>query len=97
MISTKTEPEPPVAERAPKPKVEQIGPRVKVGPDGQLIIDEQSLVVETSESQRARKQLSEMETVSGADFIVGSSGLFRNKRGTRRGTDWTEKGVCIIV
>jgi hypothetical protein len=49
-------------------------------------------VVETSESQRAKKQLSEMETVSGADFVVGSSGLFRNKRKSRRGHDWSDRG-----
>ncbi|ODM91361.1 Transcription factor TFIIIB component B'' [Orchesella cincta] len=56
------------------------GPRVKVGPDGQLIIDEQSLVVETSESQRARKQIEDMEVVSGADYAVGSSGSIENKQ-----------------
>ncbi|ODM92480.1 Transcription factor TFIIIB component B'' [Orchesella cincta] len=67
------------------------GPRVKVGPDGQLIIDEQSLVVETSESQRARKQIEDMEVVSGADYAVGSSGFYRYKRSYRRGHDWTEK------
>ncbi|ODM94185.1 Transcription factor TFIIIB component B'' [Orchesella cincta] len=67
------------------------GPRVKVGPDGQLIIDEQSLVIETSESQRARKQIEDMEVVSGADYAVGSSGFYRYKRSYRRGHDWTEK------
>ncbi|CAL8133709.1 unnamed protein product [Orchesella dallaii] len=67
------------------------GPRVKVGPDGQLIIDEQSLVVETCESQRARKQIEDMEVVSGADYAVGSSGFYRYKRSYRRGHDWTEK------
>lgn len=67
------------------------GPRVKVGPDGQLIIDEKSLVVETSESQRARKQIEDMEVVSGAEYAVGSSGFYRYKKSYRRGNDWTPK------
>lgn len=50
-------------------------------------------LVETSESQRAKKHLSEMETVSGADYAVGSSGLFRNKKHGRRGGDWTPRGM----
>lgn len=67
------------------------GPRVKVGPDGQLILDEKSLVVETSESQRARQQIEDMEVVSGAEYAVGSSGFYRYKKNYRRGQDWTER------
>lgn len=58
-------------------------PRVKVGPDGQLIIDEQSLVIESSTVKRAKEILS-------TDVIVEDenchSGGFYKKR--KRGKDW---------
>ncbi len=53
-------------------------------------------MVETSESQRAKKTLEGMETVSGANYAVGSSGYYRHKRLPKRGYDWTIKGESNI-
>ncbi|XP_011339470.1 transcription factor TFIIIB component B'' homolog isoform X2 [Ooceraea biroi] len=58
-------------------------PQVKVGPDGQLIIDEQSLVIESSNTKRAKEIMS-------TDVIIEDenchSGGFYKKR--QRGKDW---------
>jgi len=58
-------------------------PQVKVGPDGQLIIDEQSLVIESSNTKRAKEILSTDVIIE--DENCHGRGFYKKRQ---RGKDW---------
>ncbi|XP_072767672.1 uncharacterized protein Bdp1 isoform X2 [Anoplolepis gracilipes] len=58
-------------------------PQVKVGPDGQLIIDEQSLVIEQKDAKRVREILSNDIIIE--DGICNNGGFYKKHK---RSKDW---------
>jgi transcription factor TFIIIB component B'' len=59
-------------------------PQVKVGPDGQLIIDEQSLVIESSNTRRNTKEILSSDVII-EDENCHSRGFYKKRQ---RGKDW---------
>jgi len=64
-------------------------PQVKVGPNGEIIIDESSTMVETTASKRARTDLADSTlVVENAGNKLTNYGTYSKKR---KYSDWTEK------
>lgn len=59
-------------------------PQIKIGPSGEIILDEQSLVVENKETKKHRKELQKSKLVDG-DFDTGY-GVYKRMK---RSKDWT--------
>jgi len=70
-------------------------PRVKIGANGEIILDEKSLVIETTESKRGRKAL-----MSSAPIL--EEGMFRSATSGKKRTkaqDWSPIGklLCPVL
>ncbi|XP_012268075.2 transcription factor TFIIIB component B'' homolog [Athalia rosae] len=61
-------------------------PQVKVGPDGQLIIDEQSLVIEQTGTKKGREALAKTEVV--VDEGRSGNGFYKRPRKTKDWPKW---------
>lgn len=61
-------------------------PQVKVGPDGQLIIDEQSLVIEQTGAKKGREALANSEVVVDEGRI--GNGFYKRPRKTKEWPKW---------
>ncbi|XP_077287130.1 transcription factor TFIIIB component B'' homolog Bdp1 [Arctopsyche grandis] len=61
-------------------------PQVKLGPNGEIVIDEQSLVIETTDTVKSRTEISKLSVVYENGYGSGS-GLYRR---TSRTHDWTD-------
>jgi len=84
---TETEPVPP--ERAAVAMEESLPvPRVKVGPNGEIILDETSLHLETSEQKKAKEVLQKSPVVFETNKTSTNYGTWSKKR---RHNDWSEK------
>lgn len=59
-------------------------PQIKIGPSGEIILDEQSLVVENKETKKHRKELQKSKLVDG-DFDTGY-GVYKRMK---RSKDWS--------
>lgn len=55
-------------------------PQLKLGPDGEMVLDEKSLVIETSERKRARKTLARAEVVFHDEHSANNGFYNRHKR-----------------
>lgn len=60
-------------------------PQVKVGPDGQLILDEQSLVIEQTAVKRSREMLSHEIIVEDNDY---GSGFYKKRQKSKEWPKW---------
>ncbi|XP_043264544.1 transcription factor TFIIIB component B'' homolog isoform X1 [Colletes gigas] len=60
-------------------------PQVKVGPDGQLIIDEQSLVIEQTNAKKGKEVLSKDAVV---DDDNNGSGFYKKRQKSKEWTKW---------
>lgn len=74
-------PEPP---SAPAPPPVQLTPQIKLGPNGEMILDEASLVVENEREKAMRDSLAKAEIVY-MDEFSGNSGYYSRYKRTR---DW---------
>ncbi|XP_050312350.1 transcription factor TFIIIB component B'' homolog isoform X2 [Anthonomus grandis grandis] len=61
-------------------------PQIKIGPSGEIILDEQSLVVENKKLAKQKEQMAKSNVVDG-DFDTGY-GVFKK---VKRSTPWSEK------
>ncbi len=64
-------------------------PQVKVGPNGEMIIDEESTVIETTAAKRAKEELLRSPLVFEASSARGSNYGTWGKR--RKNVDWSER------
>nr|CAD7458793.1 unnamed protein product [Timema tahoe] len=63
-------------------------PQVKVGPDGQLILDEMSLVIETTGAKKSREELENSSIV--VDLGIGSTSYSAySKKTYKKGKEWS--------
>lgn len=61
-------------------------PRVKVGPNGELVLDEQSLVIETTQSKKSRKEIANLTVV----IDSGSNTTYHTySKKKKRRSDWS--------
>nr|CAD7579237.1 unnamed protein product [Timema californicum] len=66
-------------------------PQVKVGPDGQLILDEMSLVIETTGAKKSREELENSSIV--VDLGIGSTSYSAySKKTYKKGKEWSAHG-----
>lgn len=63
-------------------------PQIKIGPSGEIILDEKSLVVERKDIKRQREQLAKSQIVNG-DFDTGYGVYKKHKRSKYWTTDET--------
>ncbi|KRT84632.1 hypothetical protein AMK59_2095, partial [Oryctes borbonicus] len=61
-------------------------PQIKVGPNGEIVVDEKSLIIENSETKRSREALQMSEVVDGDDDT--SYGIYKK---TKRTKEWTKE------
>lgn len=61
-------------------------PQVKVGPDGQLIIDEQSLVIEQTDARREEEILTSNVTIEDDNFHSG--GFYKRHKRSKEWPKW---------
>ncbi|KAJ8943991.1 hypothetical protein NQ314_009574 [Rhamnusium bicolor] len=59
-------------------------PQIKIGPSGEIILDEKSLVIESKEVKKQREELQKTQLVNG-DFDTGY-GIYKRQK---RSKDWT--------
>lgn len=81
---SKTPPPPPVELDPPKSQI-PIVPQLKLGPNGEMILDEKSLVIESLAEKEAKKMRENSEVVFD-DGNNGKYGYFKRQKRTR---DWT--------
>ncbi|XP_022913818.2 transcription factor TFIIIB component B'' homolog isoform X1 [Onthophagus taurus] len=60
-----------------------LAPQIKVGPNGEIVIDEKSLVIENAETKKSRKALEKAEVIDG-DFDT-AYGVYKR---AKRAKDW---------
>lgn len=60
-------------------------PQVKVGPDGQLIIDEQSLVIEQTNAKKGREALAKEAII---DDDSNGSGFYKKRQKSKEWPKW---------
>uniref|UniRef100_V5GSX4 Transcription factor TFIIIB n=1 Tax=Anoplophora glabripennis TaxID=217634 RepID=V5GSX4_ANOGL len=60
-------------------------PQIKIGPTGEIILDEKSLVIESKEVQKQREELQKTKLVDG-DFDTGY-GIYKRQKRTK---EWTQ-------
>lgn len=75
---------PPVPEPPSAPPTLQMTPQIKLGPNGEMILDEASLVVENEREKALRDSLAKAEVVY-MDEFSGNSGYYSRYKRTR---DW---------
>ena len=64
-------------------------PQVKVGPNGEIIVDEESTIIETSASKKAKEDLLKAPLVfESANQVSSNYGSWGKKR---KNVDWTDK------
>ncbi|XP_069681897.1 nucleolar protein dao-5 [Periplaneta americana] len=63
-------------------------PQVKVGPDGQIILDEKSLVIETTGAKKNREDLANSAVI--VDYGTGSTSYGTYSKKTRKSKDWSQ-------
>lgn len=65
-------------------------PQVKVGPDGQIILDEKSLVIETTGVKKGREDLANSAVI--VDYGIGSTGYgMYSKKINKKSRDWSKE------
>lgn len=77
-------------ERSPEPSLQPqitapLVPQLKLGPNGEMILDEKSLVVENAAEKEARKAIERSEIIYD-DGSSGTYGIFKRQKRTK---DWT--------
>lgn len=60
-------------------------PQLKVGPDGEIILDEKSLVVENKQTKKGREEIEKSKVIDGDTFDTGY-GIYKR---AKRSKDWT--------
>ncbi|XP_974424.2 transcription factor TFIIIB component B'' homolog [Tribolium castaneum] len=65
---------------------EMPAPQIKIGPQGELVVDEQSLVIENKSLKKNREELEKSELVNG-DFETGY-GVYKR---AKRSKDWSKR------
>ncbi|XP_076055415.1 uncharacterized protein LOC143033805 [Oratosquilla oratoria] len=68
---------------------DEFAPRVKIGPDGKIILDEKSLTIKTTAAKNRDKILSSTKVVEENVDNTSKYGLWTKKR--KRSTEWTMK------
>merc|ERR1712223_1499836 len=63
-------------------------PQVKIGPDGELIIDEASTVIDTTAAKKAKEDLLETPLIFESSNMATNYGSWGKKR---KNVDWTER------
>uniref|UniRef100_U5EM50 Putative neuroproteinsis n=1 Tax=Corethrella appendiculata TaxID=1370023 RepID=U5EM50_9DIPT len=82
-----TPPAPPTNEETQQQKKENSKlptPQIKLGPNGEMILDEQSLIIENEKEKEIRETIAQGEIIYDDD-ITGNSGYYRRYKRTR---DW---------
>ncbi|GAB0094854.1 transcription factor TFIIIB component B'' [Sergentomyia squamirostris] len=101
LASHKTEKEEPESPEHVKIKVEDATvkeepampvPQLKLGPNGEMILDEKSLVIETTGDREARKTLANASIVYDDEFS-SSNGFYKRQTRTR---EWTDQETVIF-
>uniref|UniRef100_A0A1L8DFL4 Putative transcription factor tfiiib component b n=1 Tax=Nyssomyia neivai TaxID=330878 RepID=A0A1L8DFL4_9DIPT len=95
--STKSEPEvaekpPPVEEVKVKEETVMPVPQLKLGPNGEMILDEKSLVIETTGDREARETLAHASIVYDDEFS-SNNGFYRRQARTK---DWSDSETIIF-
>ncbi|KAJ9589312.1 hypothetical protein L9F63_017471, partial [Diploptera punctata] len=64
-------------------------PQVKVGPDGQIILDEKSLVIETTGTKKSREDLANSAVI--VDYGNGSTGYGTYSKKNKKSKEWSKE------
>ncbi|PNF19462.1 hypothetical protein B7P43_G02346 [Cryptotermes secundus] len=64
-------------------------PQVKVGPDGQIILDEKSLVIETTGTKKSREDLANSALI--VDYGTGSTGYGTYSKKGKKFKEWSKQ------